>query len=206
MLVLCTSYALVEELAARLSGDCGRPCSGHPARKLSRCVPRRSARRAADAGGLDGGEPPGARRPRRHSPDPVPPACGARRGATRIPHAFGVEPGHGRGGSPRSTGAPRPVAGLAQGIGRGIRGPSERCTVWLLDPRFPLPKSLARAIGGPGQGRALGHLALINCIPARFRTGRRPALDEGRIWPLGPPGPLSSSEMAAPAPENGSPQ
>ena len=35
--------------------------------------------------------------------------------------------------------------------------------------------------------------------PARFRTGRRPALDEGRIWPLGPPGPSSSSEMPAPA-------
>ena len=28
------------------------------------------------------------------------------------------------------------------------------------------------------------------------------ALDEGRIWPLGPPGPSSSSEMAAPAPES----
>ena len=72
---------------------------------------------------------------------------------------------------------------LAQGIGRGIRGPDESCTVWLLDPRFPLPASMARAIGGPGQGPAVPHLELIHCIPARFRTGRRTAVDEGEIWP-----------------------
>ena len=73
---------------------------------------------------------------------------------------------------------------LAQGIGRGIRGPRERCTVWLLDPRFPLPKSMTRAIGGPDQGLAAEHLALMYAIPARFRTGPRPAVDRGRIWPL----------------------
>ena len=73
---------------------------------------------------------------------------------------------------------------LAQGIGRGIRGPRERCTVWLLDPRFPLPKSMTRAIGGPDQGLAADHLALMYAIPARFRTGPRPAVDLGRIWPL----------------------
>lgn len=73
---------------------------------------------------------------------------------------------------------------LAQGIGRGIRGPRERCTVWLLDPRFPLPKSMTRAIGGPDQGLAADHLALMYAIPARFRTGARPAVDRGRIWPL----------------------
>ena len=72
---------------------------------------------------------------------------------------------------------------LAQGIGRGIRGPDDSCTVWLLDPRFPLPKSMARAIGGPGQGQAVPHLELIHCIPQRFRSGRRPAVDEGEIWP-----------------------
>ena len=72
---------------------------------------------------------------------------------------------------------------LAQGIGRGIRGPDESCTVWLLDPRFPLPASMARAIGGPGQGQAVPHLELIHCVPARFRAGRRPAVDEGEIWP-----------------------
>ena len=71
---------------------------------------------------------------------------------------------------------------IAQGIGRGIRGPGDRCTVWLLDPRFPLPASLARAIGGPGQGQALHHLELIHCIPKRFRTGPRPAVDDGEIW------------------------
>ena len=73
---------------------------------------------------------------------------------------------------------------LAQGIGRGIRGPRERCTVWLLDPRFPLPKSMTRAIGGPDQGLAAEHLALMYAIPARFRSGPRPAVDRGRIWPL----------------------
>ena len=73
---------------------------------------------------------------------------------------------------------------LAQGIGRGIRGPNEGCTLWLLDPRFPLPKSMARAIGGPGQGRALSHLPFINCIPSRFRRGRNPDIDQGRIWPF----------------------
>ena len=72
---------------------------------------------------------------------------------------------------------------LAQGIGRGIRGPDESCTVWLLDPRFPLPASMARAIGGPGQGPAVPHLELIHCVPARFRAGRRPTVDEGEIWP-----------------------
>ena len=71
---------------------------------------------------------------------------------------------------------------LAQGIGRGIRGPDEHCTVWLLDPRFPLPKSMARAIGGPGQGQAIRYLELIHCIPARFRHGRTPAIDRGEIW------------------------
>ena len=73
---------------------------------------------------------------------------------------------------------------LAQGIGRGIRGPRERCTVWLLDPRFPLPAAMARAIGGPGQGRATPCIEFIHCIPARFRTGRRPAVATATIHPL----------------------
>ena len=73
---------------------------------------------------------------------------------------------------------------LAQGIGRGIRGPDESCALWILDPRFPLPKSMARAIGGSGQGRAVNNLPFINCIPARFRNGRNPDIDQGRIWPF----------------------
>ena len=72
---------------------------------------------------------------------------------------------------------------LAQGIGRGLRGPRERCTVWLLDPRFPLPRSMTGVIGGPGQGLAAAHLALMYCVPARFRTRWRPAIERGRIWP-----------------------
>ena len=73
---------------------------------------------------------------------------------------------------------------LAQGLGRGIRGPDQRCTVWLLDPRFPLPKSMTRVIGGSDQGQAASLLELIHCIPARFRNGLRPAVDRGCIWPL----------------------
>lgn len=73
---------------------------------------------------------------------------------------------------------------LAQGIGRGLRGPDERCTVWLLDPRFPLPRAMTRTIGGPGQGKAVNRLVFINCIPPRFRNGRNPAIDQGEIWPL----------------------
>ena len=73
---------------------------------------------------------------------------------------------------------------LAQGIGRGLRGPHERCTLWLLDPRFPLPRSSTCAIGEPGQGLAAPHLELMFCVPARFRSGVRPAVDRGRIWPL----------------------
>ena len=75
---------------------------------------------------------------------------------------------------------------LAQGIGRGIRGPDESCTLWLLDPRFPLPKSMARTIGGPGQGKAVRHLPFIHCIPPRFRNGRHPDVGGGRIQPLEP--------------------
>ena len=75
---------------------------------------------------------------------------------------------------------------LAQGIGRGIRGPDESCTLWMLDPRFPLPKSMARTIGGPGQGKAVHHLPFINCIPPRFLNGRNPDVGQGRIRPLEP--------------------
>ena len=75
---------------------------------------------------------------------------------------------------------------LAQGIGRGIRGPIESCTLWILDPRFPLPKSMAWAIGGPGQARAVNNLPFINCIPSRFRRGRSPAVDRGEVWPFEP--------------------
>ena len=55
-------------------------------------------------------------------------------------------------------------------------------------PRRPLPitlpKSMARAIGGPGQGRAVNNLPFINCIPSRFRNGRNPDVDQGRVWPF----------------------
>ena len=205
VLVLCTSYALVEELAARLSGAAVVHVRGT---RLGSCLDAfRADPRAVllTPAAWTGVSLPGL------VDHVVIPRIPYRPHAVRdeARREFLTRSGWSSVTAGRFAAIDRGAAArrkLAQGIGRGIRGPSERCTVWLLDPRFPLPKSLARAIGGPGQGRALGHLALINCIPARFRTGRRPALDEGRIWPLGPPGPLSSSEMAAPAPENGSPQ
>ena len=76
------------------------------------------------------------------------------------------------------------TAGARDFLYAPFAGPDERCTVWLLDPRFPLPKSMTRVIGGPDQGLAAKHLDLIHCIPARFRNGPRPAVDRGRIWPL----------------------
>ena len=51
-------------------------------------------------------------------------------------------------------------------------------------PALPLPKSMTRTIGGPDQGLAANHLALMYAIPVRFRTGARPAVDRGRIWPI----------------------
>ena len=86
--------------------------------------------------------------------------------------------------SSRATATPPRGDGSPKASGGGIRGPDEHCTVWLLDPRFPLPKSMARAIGGPGQGQAMRYLELIHCIPARFRHGRAPAIDHGEVWPF----------------------
>ena len=185
VLVLCTSYTLVLELAARVS-----PAIVH--RRGTRLASRLGAFRArSDAVLLTPAAWTGVSLPGLVDHLVIPripfPAPGVRE-AARCHFLSQLS-------MPRAT-AERLVAGdrdaaarrtLAQGIGRGIRGPRDRCTLWLLDPRFPLPRVLARAIGGPGQGAAHRHLSLIHCIPARFRTGRHPAIDEGDIWPLEPP-------------------
>ena len=58
---------------------------------------------------------------------------------------------------------------LAQGLGRGIRTPDDRVKVWIADPRFPLPDTLAR---NPrlllSQGLAARNRDLSGAIPRRF--------------------------------------
>ena len=193
VLVLCTSYALVDELAAGLA-DAIVHVRGA---RLGSCLDafRADARAVLlTPAAWSGVSLPGLvdhvvipRIPYR----PYAVRDEARRGFLA---RFGIPPAAAEGlvVSDRGAAARRK---LAQGIGRGLRGSGESCTVWLLDPRFPLPKSMARAIGGPGQGQAVNHLQFINCIPARFRNGRRPAVDQARVWPLSPP----ASSCASPA-------
>ena len=61
------------------------------------------------------------------------------------------------------------VRRLAQGLGRGIRGPDDRVRLWIADPRFPLPDTL---VGDErsllGQGPAARHRHLAGAIPHRF--------------------------------------
>lgn len=72
---------------------------------------------------------------------------------------------------------------LTQGMGRGIRAADDRCTVWIADPRFPLPVSavadLRRRLT---QGHAQGWTDLVLAIPRRFRTpSGRSAFDRATI-------------------------
>lgn len=61
------------------------------------------------------------------------------------------------------------VRRLAQGLGRGIRGPDDRVRLWIADPRFPLPDTLTmdeRSL--LSQGPAAKHRYLADAIPRRF--------------------------------------
>lgn len=72
---------------------------------------------------------------------------------------------------------------LRQGTGRAIRQASDVATLWIMDPRFPLPAALlARKL--THQGIATRRDWLAQCIPARFREGRAPAFDQAEIYPL----------------------
>ena len=74
---------------------------------------------------------------------------------------------------------------LRQGIGRGIRRASDSCTVWLLDPRFPLPQGLLRVRRlRLTQGLASKHGALTKVIPRRFLDGRNSAYERATIFPV----------------------
>jgi len=66
---------------------------------------------------------------------------------------------------------------LAQGIGRGIRRASDRVTIWIADPRFPLPEEVANSMdpvvleAPPSRARPV----LASAIPLRFRKRAFPA-------------------------------
>jgi ATP-dependent DNA helicase DinG len=61
---------------------------------------------------------------------------------------------------------------LGQGMGRGIRAEDDRCTVWIADPRFPLPVNLESDLRRRlGQGLAEGWREMAKAIPRRFREG-----------------------------------
>ena len=62
---------------------------------------------------------------------------------------------------------------LCQGFGRGIRAEDDRCTVWIADPRFPLPANYGfdprhRSLR---QGLAEAWHDMAKAIPQRFRAG-----------------------------------
>ncbi len=69
---------------------------------------------------------------------------------------------------------------LRQGIGRGIRQRNDHCTLWLLDPRFPLPARIAADPTNPRSGQVKTALSsdLLDCIPSRFRKGLKPSRQE----------------------------
>jgi ATP-dependent DNA helicase DinG len=61
---------------------------------------------------------------------------------------------------------------IAQGIGRGIRAADDRCTVWIADPRFPLPVHFVQDFRRRlTQGLAQGWQDMALAIPVRFRSG-----------------------------------
>ena len=57
---------------------------------------------------------------------------------------------------------------LQQGIGRGIRGPSDDVTVWFADPRMPLPECVTEETGL--MSHPSSSAVLLATIPRRFRS------------------------------------
>jgi Rad3-related DNA helicase len=77
---------------------------------------------------------------------------------------------------------------LTQGMGRGIRAADERCTVWIADPRFPLPAAMTTDLRRRlTQGEAAKWQELAKSIPLRFREGGvRSSYAKARIVTLTP--------------------
>ena len=60
---------------------------------------------------------------------------------------------------------------LAQGLGRGLRKPDDAVTVWIGDPRFPLPVSFADSLDPVllDMPTRRTRISMRFCIPQRFR-------------------------------------
>jgi ATP-dependent DNA helicase DinG len=72
---------------------------------------------------------------------------------------------------------------MTQGIGRGIRSAEDYVTLWVLDPRFPLPNNLAtnRRLRQPNLPHS-SYMQYAACIPERFRSGIAATYEEAEIF------------------------
>lgn len=72
---------------------------------------------------------------------------------------------------------------LRQGLGRGVRRADDSCTVWLLDPRFPVPETLVRQRRlRLYQGLAERRSSLAQVIPRRFRVGLFASFNNAEVF------------------------
>ena len=72
-----------------------------------------------------------------------------------------------------------------QGFGRGIRHVNDDCTVWIADPRFPLPPGLLKKWLSERGFPKLHHNLypdFVACIPQRFREGLNSSYMNAKIW------------------------
>lgn len=74
---------------------------------------------------------------------------------------------------------------LRQGIGRGVRCATDEVTLWMLDPRVPLPYSVAQRLGISCSADRRWFATFLDCIPERFTTGLRGTLHEAQIHLFG---------------------
>ncbi len=72
---------------------------------------------------------------------------------------------------------------LNQGFSRGIRSQEQACHIWMLDPRFPVPKIMVDR-GEATQQLAANMTQLVKAIPKRFRLGRKSAFSKADILKL----------------------
>lgn len=181
-LVLAASFADVEELAARIDGLLAHR-RGEP---LAACLERlRSDPRGALAtpSAWAGTDLPGLLDHVVILRVPFPPPDAARAGLLRrLLKSRGYDGGAAKGilmqGDRLDT-----VRRLAQGLGRGVRAPGDRVKVWIADPRFPLPDTLARdPRRSLGQKREARHGDLAGAIPGRFVE----AYEQAAVFPHAP--------------------
>lgn len=181
-LVLAASFADVEELAARVDGLLAHR-RGEP---LAACLARlRSDPRGALAtpSAWAGTDLPGLLDHVVLLRVPFPPPDAARAGLLRrLLESRGYDSGAAK-GILRQRDRLDTVRRLAQGLGRGVRAPGDRVKVWIADPRFPLPDTLARdPRRSLGQKREARHGDLAGAIPGRFVE----AYERAAVFPHAP--------------------